>query len=133
MPAIINTFNGTYIEHVDTYIAEQHNQSASSGESTEREQSAQQPTEPSAEQSEGEKLFCRITAEAYEKGHAKEVEAELRSAAVSAPKLVKAIRTNEALKYLDTENLNSAELYRMLDEHFHLPFKIRTFQDNRGK
>lgn len=76
-------------------------------------------------------LFCRITKAAYDKGVAQEVEDELRSACVSAPKLVKAIRTNEALGYLDTKNLTSKELYDMLNEHFGLPFKVRTFQDNR--
>ena len=78
-----------------------------------------------------DQLFCRITRHAIDTGHAQEVEDELRSASVSAPKLVKVIRTNEALGYLDTKNLNSAELYRLLDEHFGLGFGLRTFQKNR--
>ncbi len=78
-------------------------------------------------------LFCRITQVAYDEGKAQQVEAELRSASISAPKLVKAIRTNEALGYLDTQNLSSVELYELLDEHFGLSFKLRTFQDNRSK
>ena len=78
-------------------------------------------------------LFCRITKAAYEKGVAQQVDDELRSATVSAPKLIKAINLNEALGYLDTKDLFSTDLYDMLNEHYHLPFKLRTFQDNRGK
>ena len=78
-------------------------------------------------------LFCRITKAAYEKGVAQNVEDDLRSACVSAPKLVKKVKLNEALGYLDTEDLPSTDLYDLLNEHYHLPFKIRTFQDYRGK
>ena len=78
-------------------------------------------------------LFSRITKAAYEKGVAQQVEDDLRSASVSAPKLVKAINLNEALGYLDTKDLFSTDLYDLLNEHYHLPFKLRTFQDNRGK
>ncbi len=78
------------------------------------------------------KLFCRITKHAIDSGHAQEVEDALRSAAVSAPKLVKAIKTNEALGYLDTQNLSSAELYDLLNEHYHLPFKPRNFSKYRS-
>lgn len=78
-------------------------------------------------------FFCRITKQAIETGHAQVVEDELRSAAVSAPKLVKAIRTNEALGYLDTQNLSSVELYNLLNEHYNLPFKVRVFQTYRTK
>lgn len=78
-------------------------------------------------------LFCRITKAAYEKGVAQQVDDALRSATVSAPKLIKAINLNEALGYLDTKDLFSTDLYDMLNEHYHLPFKLRTFQDNRGK
>jgi len=78
-------------------------------------------------------LFSRITKAAYDKGIAQQIEDELRSAAVSAPKLVKCIRTNEALGYLDTQNLNSTELYYLLHEHFNLSFKVRTFQTYRAK
>lgn len=80
-----------------------------------------------------ETLFCRITQAAYDKGKAQQVEAELKSACTSAPKLVKAIRTNEALGYLDTQNLSSVELYNLLNEHFGLTFRVRTFQDYRSK
>lgn len=78
-------------------------------------------------------FFCRITDEARKTGKAQAVENELRTACVSAPKLIKAIRTNEALGYLDTQNLSSKDLYELLDEHFHLSFKLRTFQDYRSK
>ena len=77
-------------------------------------------------------LFCRITPEAFNKGKAQAVDDDLRSASISAPKLVKAIRTNEALDYLDTKNLSSAELFRLLDEHYHLPFKYRQFAAARS-
>lgn len=77
-------------------------------------------------------LFCCITKEAYKQGKAQVVENELRSACVSAPKLIKAIRTNEALGYLDTKNLSSTELYDLLNEHFGLPFKPRNFAKYRS-
>lgn len=78
-------------------------------------------------------FFCRITQHTIDTGHARDVEDELRSACVSAPKLVKAIRRNEALGYLDTQNLSSTELYNLLNEHFGLTFKVRTFQRNRSR
>ena len=78
-------------------------------------------------------LFCCITQQARDKGKAQQVEAELKSACTSAPKLVKAIRTNEALGYLDTQNLSSVELYNLLNEHFGLSFKLRNFDTYRSK
>ena len=103
----------------------------------------QQPTQPSpssvnssspASDTNSEKhLFSRITKAAYDKGIAQQIDDELRSASVSAPKLVKCIRTNEALGYLDTQNLSSVELYNLLHEHFNLSFKLRTFQIYRAK
>ena len=56
------------------------------------------------------KLFPRITKAAYDAGKAESVDDELRSASVSAPKLVKTIRTNEALGYLDTKNMTLISL-----------------------
>lgn len=88
---------------------------------------------PVQEQKPSKGLFCRITKAAYEKGVAQKVDDELRSACVSAPKLVKALKTNDALGYTDTKDLYSTDLYHMLDEHYHLPFKLRTFQDCRNK
>ena len=82
---------------------------------------------------ENPELFCRITDEAYEKGKALAVEKELRSACVSAPKLVAAIRLYEALGYLDTPDLNSKELYDLLDTHFGLSFGLRAFQLARSR
>ena len=79
------------------------------------------------------KLFPRITKHAYELGKAQEVDDELCAASVSAPKLVKAIRTNEALGYLDTQNLSSTDLYNLLNIHYDLKFQIRTFQKYRSK
>ena len=81
----------------------------------------------------GKQLFCRITKAAYEKGVAQKVDNDLRSASISAPKLCKVIKLNEALDYLDTKDMHSTDLYVLLDEHYHLPFKIRTFQDCRSK
>jgi hypothetical protein len=64
---------------------------------------------------------------------AQQVENELRRACVSAPKLVKAIRTNEALGYLDTQDLSSSELFDMLNAYFGLSFKLRAFQNSRSR
>lgn len=80
-----------------------------------------------------DQLFCRITRHAIDTGHAQEVEDELRSASVSAPKLVKVIRTNEALGYLDTKNLSSIELYKLLDAHYGLPFGVVNFRKYRSR
>lgn len=78
-------------------------------------------------------LFCRITQEAYDRGQALHVEEDLRSACGSAPKLTAVIRSNEALGYLDTQYLNSKELYDMLDQHFGLTFGLRAFQLARSQ
>ena len=78
-------------------------------------------------------LFRCITQSAIESGHAGQVEKELRSACVSAPKLMAAIRTNEALGYLDTKNLSSQALYNELNRHFGLRFKYRQFVAARNR
>ena len=78
-------------------------------------------------------VFCRITDLAHQEGKALIVENELRSACVSAPKLVRVLRTNEALGYLDTQNLSSRDLYDLLNEHFGLAFKQRNFDHYRSK
>ena len=88
--------------------------------------------EPKQEENSTTNLFCRITKEAIENGKGQEVEDELRSASVSAPKLIKAINTNEALGYLDTKNLNSSELYQLLDEHYGLTFGLSNFRRYRS-
>lgn len=82
---------------------------------------------------EKQELFCRITKVAYNEGKALDVENKLRSACVSAPKLVAAIRLNEALDYLDTPDLNSKDLYDLLDTHFGLSFGLRAFQLARSQ
>lgn len=78
-------------------------------------------------------LFSRITPKAYADGSAQSVEDELRLASIHAPSLIKAIRTNEALGDLDTTNLQSSELYHLLDDHYHLQFKQRNFTKYRNK
>ena len=78
-------------------------------------------------------LFCRITQHAIDDNKAQDVDNDLRKACVSAPKLVRALRINEALDYLDTQNLKSKELYELLDEHYGLRFKPHTFTVYRGK
>lgn len=78
-------------------------------------------------------FFSRITPQAYAEHHAQSVENELRLASIHAPSLVKAIRTNEALGYLDTSNLASSVLFNLLNDHFHLPFKQRNFTRYRNK
>jgi len=78
-------------------------------------------------------LFSRITQAAYDKGVAQAVEDELRGACTSAPKLIRAIRFNESMGYLNTQNLSSAFLYRLLDEHFGLSFQPRCFRKYRSK
>ena len=76
-------------------------------------------------------LFCRITKAAYNEGKAEQVDDDLRSASVSAPKLVRALNLNEALGYLDTKNLSSKDLYDLLDEQFDLKFGLDNFRKYR--
>ena len=76
-------------------------------------------------------LFCRITPQAYSEGRAQFVEDELRLASIHAPSLIKAIRTNEALGYLDTQNLQTTALFDLLNAHFHLPYKYSNFAKYR--
>ena len=85
------------------------------------------------ESNSGKSLFCRITQAAYDKGVAQQVDDDLRSASVSAPKLVKALNTNDALGYTDTKNLPSTKLFKMLNEHYELSFDVRAFQIARSK
>lgn len=118
------------------YIAEQHidihdNQNVYVGSEKPETTNQEASDEPAA--SNDANVFCRITKEARDAGKAKQVEEELRRACVSAPKLIKAIRTNEALGYLDTQNLSSKELYDLLNEHFNLPFTSHNFTVYRSK
>ncbi len=88
---------------------------------------------PVQEEKPAKGLFCRITQAAYDKGVAQKVDDDLRSASVSAPKLVKALNLNDALGYTDTLNLPSTDLYDMLNEHYGLPFKKHQFSVCRSK
>ena len=78
-------------------------------------------------------IFCCITDEAIRTGKAQKVEDELRHTCSSAAKLIKTIRTNEALGYLATKDISSINLYKLLDEHFGLPFKPHAFAVQRSK
>ena len=112
----INMSGGTLVQHADLVQA--------SGEVI-----VEKPSEVSSQPSVGasDSVFCLLTDQCRKEGKTEIVEAELRSACVSAPKLIKAIRTNEALGYLDTKNLSSIELYNRLNEHFGLKFKYQNF------
>ena len=76
-------------------------------------------------------LFSRITPQAYAEGRAQSVEDELRLASIHAPSLIKAIRTNEALGYLDSKNLQTTILFDLLNAHFYLPYKYGNFAKYR--
>jgi len=119
----------TIVYNYGTYIAEQNNdiRDCTIYTTAPSEQQPKQETAPAPD------LFCRITQAAHDKGVAQQVENELRRACVSAPKLVKAIRTNEALGYLDTQDLSSSELFDMLNAYFGLSFKLRAFQNSRSR
>ena len=76
--------------------------------------------------------FALLTAQCIQEGKAEAVEAELRSAANgSAAKLIAAIRTNEALGYLDTKNMSSQALYDALNAYFGLRYKYQNFAKYR--
>ena len=95
-----------------------------------------QPDTPRPPFKGGEKAqeyFGCITRAAIEAGKAEQVENELRSATISAPKLVQCIRTNEALGYIDTKNLSSQALYDQLNEHFGLSYGVRNFTIARNR
>lgn len=79
------------------------------------------------------KLFPCITKAAFDAGKAESVDDGLRSASVSAPKLIKALNLNEALGYVDTKNMNSKDLYDLLDDCYELKFGPRCFRNYRCK
>ena len=80
-----------------------------------------------------EHFFSRITPSAHAAGAAASLEAELRSVAqASAKKLMETIRFYEHLDYLDTKNLNTEQLYNLLNDHFHLSFKPRCLRKYRN-
>ena len=76
--------------------------------------------------------FRLLTDQCRKEGKAQAVEDELRSASNgSAAKLVAAIRTNEALGYLDTKNMSSQALYDALNDHFGLRYRYQNFAKYR--
>ena len=78
-------------------------------------------------------LFSSITPSAHAAGAAASVEAELCSVAqASAKKLMETIHFYEHLDYLDTKNLNTEQLYNLLNDHFHLSFKPRCLRKYRN-
>ena len=87
-----------------------------------------------SEKGQAQARFALLTAQCIQEGKAEAVEAELRSAANgSAAKLVAAIRTNEALGYLDTKNMSSQALYDALNAYFGLRYSVRNFTMARNK
>lgn len=79
-----------------------------------------------------ERHFGLLTAQCLKEGKAQAVEEELRSAANgSAQKLIAAIRTNEALGYLDTKNMSSQALYDEFNAFFGLRYKYQNFAKYR--
>lgn len=88
---------------------------------------------PAPDVSPQSKLFPCITKAAYDAGKAESVNDELRSASVSAPKLIKALNLNEALGYVDTKNMSSKDLYDLLDDCYELKFGPRNFSLYRSK
>ena len=85
-----------------------------------------------SEKEQAQARFALLTAQCIQEGKAEAVEAELRSAANgSAAKLVAAIRTNEALGYLDTKNMSSQALYDALNAYFGLRYKYQNFAKYR--
>lgn len=124
----INMSGGTLVQHADLVQA---SGEVVVGASEHSDLSSRVSNQPSAGASDA--FFCRITDEARRNDKAKAVEEELRCACISAPKLIKAIRTNEALGYLSTKHLSSIELYNLLHEHFNLPFKSHNFAKYRSK
>lgn len=76
--------------------------------------------------------FCCITESTRAKGFAQQVENELRSACISAPKLIKCINNLETQGHLDTKNLGNTSLYNKLNEHFHLKYGLRNFSKYRS-
>ncbi len=128
----------TIINVAGNYIAQQHidihdNPHATIYATAPQDVPTKQASAVEREDATQAEYFCRITEAAISAGKAQQIDDELRSAAVSAPKLIKAIRTNEALGYLDTKNLSSTELYNLLNEHYELTFKYRQFAQVRNR
>ena len=93
---------------------------------------SQEPRPQQDEKEQPQTRFALLTDLCIKEGKAQAVEAELRSAASgSAAKLVAAIRTNEALGYLDTKNMSSQALYDVLNDRFGLEYKYQNFAKYR--
>lgn len=93
---------------------------------------SQEPRPTQDEKEQPQTRFALLTELCIKEGKAEAVEAELRSAAcASAAKLVAAIRTNEALGYLDTKNMSSQALYDALNDYFGLDYSVRNFTKYR--
>ena len=80
-----------------------------------------------------EHYFCNITPKCFQNHMTDHVEMHLRKACAGKTKtLWKAIHEYEMMGYLDTKDLNAAEIYRALTEHFgQLPFTERAFRATR--
>ena len=100
MPAIIHEFNGTYIEHVDTYIEHQHNTSA------------QQVTQPHSEEVEivDTSFFCtgRFAKDIIEKNIRQAI--ELASSKADACRRLMALETQGYLLLSNVKDDRKAEL-----------------------
>lgn len=83
----------------------------------------------------GGKQFSFLTDVCTAEGKEAKVISELRAACKgTAPALWKVIRTNEALGYLGTRDLEASVIYRTFTEYFgKLPYTERNFRDARGK
>ncbi len=81
------------------------------------------------------KRFSLLTDACIAEGKEAKVISELRAACKgTAPALWKVIRTNEALGYLGTRELEASVIYRAFTEYFgKLPYTERNFRDARGK
>lgn len=81
------------------------------------------------------KRFSLLTDACIAEGKEAKVISELRAACKgTAPALWKVIRTNEALGYLGTRDLEASVIYRAFTEYFgKLPYTERNFRDARSK
>jgi hypothetical protein len=126
MSLFINTNNGPIYSGCNVTVI--NGQTAVSPAASPRPESATEDIEPV------DTSFSLLTDQCRKEGKAQAVEAELRSAAnASAAKLVAAIRTNEALGYLDTKNMSSRALYDALNDRFGLKYSVRNFTMARNK
>ena len=137
MSLIINTNNGPIYEGCNVTINNGKAETVSPNTerpaaSAEDVQDVQSAPIACSQKEQAQARFALLTAQCIQEGKAEAVEAELRSAANgSAAKLVAAIRTNEALGYLDTKNMSSQALYDALNAYFGLRYKYQNFAKYR--